>query len=332
MEELTAILARAAGPHLRNRRILSLGIRRGDETAVRHFGRQVPDGPVFDVGSVTKVFTTSLLAVLAEEEVVRLEDPVSRFLPERLAQANPSLSRITLEALATRTSGLPRLPDNLSNKADPANPYAEYSVAHLERYLESCAVSAAPRVEYSNLGMGLLGNVLSRATGLPYERALRSRICEPLGMTDTVIRLSDDRRRRRVPGRSSRGKDVPSWDIPALEGAGALRSTSEDLLKFLDAHVRELPGPLQRALRSSLVARTPHQACLGWQRTTIDGSAVFWHNGATGGYSSYVAFAPSVRGAVVVLSNSGLSLLESLWLPHADRIGVRLIRGLLREK
>jgi CubicO group peptidase (beta-lactamase class C family) len=329
VDELEDLLGRAAAPHLRNRRVLSLGVVRRGARRARAFGREVPEVPLFEIGSVTKVFTASLLAALVEEQVVRLEDPISRFLPDGPARANPALGRVTLEALATHTSGLPRLPTNLPRSADPANPYARYAVDDLHRGLETCPIAPSPGMEYSNLGMGLLGHLLAKAAGQPYEDALRARILAPLELGDTAIRLADAQRRRLVPGRSSRGKGVPNWDIPALEGAGALRSTTGDLLKFLEANLAEADAPPLRALRATHVPRTPHGACLGWQRGEVRGRPVLWHNGATGGYTSYVAFVPGAGVGVAVLSNYGLSLLESFWVAHADRIGRALLEELV---
>src|SRR4029453_3090616 len=135
--------------------------------------------------------------------------------------------------LATHTSGLPRLPSPFTPK-NPANPYADYSVEDLYRFLSSHELrrDIGSQYEYSNLGGGLLGHVLARRAGMDYEALVRARITGPLGMNDTRIVLTPEMRGRLAAGHNAALKPVPNWDLPTLAGAGALRSTVNDLLKF----------------------------------------------------------------------------------------------------
>jgi len=156
---------------------------------------------IFEVGSVTKVFTSLLLADMAQRGQVALTDPVAKYLPAGVKMPERNGRQISLEDLATHTSGLPRLPSNLSPK-DAANPYADYSVEQLYQFLSGYQLTRdiGPQYEYSNLGGGLLGHVLARRAGMDYEKVVRSRICEPLGMRSTSITLSDDMKTRFAVG------------------------------------------------------------------------------------------------------------------------------------
>ena len=218
--------------------------------------------------------------------------------------------QITLQDLATHTSGLPRLPSNLAPK-DPANPYADYSVEQLYQFLSSYQLTRdiGSQYEYSNLGGGLLGHVLARRAGMDYETLVRSRICEPLGMKSTGIALSAEMKARFAVGHDQALGAVAYWDLPTLAGAGALRSTANDLLAFLAANLRYTKSPLAPAMAAMLTARRPTGVAgleigLGWHISTKDGHEIVWHNGGTGGFRTFVGFDPKSRVGVVALSNT----------------------------
>jgi CubicO group peptidase (beta-lactamase class C family) len=265
---------------------------------------------VFEIGSATKVFTALLLADAVQRGEVALTDPISRYLPADVKAPVRGGRQITLEDLATHTSGLPRLPSNLA-PADPTNPYANYTVAQLHAFLSSYELprDIGARYEYSNLGAGLLGHLLARRAGVDYETLVRTRITQPLGMTSTAIRLSANMKPRLVAGHNAGRVAVPLWDIPTLAGAGALRSTAEDLLTFLSAQLGLTPTPLSTTAASMLATRRPTgqpglDIALGWHlMKTPGGGEIAWHNGGTGGYRSFIGFDRANRTGVVVLSN-----------------------------
>jgi D-alanyl-D-alanine-carboxypeptidase/D-alanyl-D-alanine-endopeptidase len=299
------------------RRFLAAGTRGGP-------GAPPPDArSVFEIGSVTKVFTATLLAEMAGRGEVRLDEPVAELLPASVRVPSRGGRAITLVDLATQSSGLPRLPGNLAPR-DDANPYADYTEAQLFAFLASYQLPRAPgaEYEYSNLGVGLLGLALARRAGTSYERLVAERILAPLGLRDTRIALSPDQRARLVPGHDETGAAVSNWDVPTLAGAGALRSTAEDLIAFLAANLaaaRGKGGPLARAMRQAHAPRRPTASPgmsigLGWH--VVDASRVVWHNGGTGGYHSFVGFAPDRGVGVVLLTNSTLSV---------DEVGMRLL-------
>ena len=274
-------------------------------------GRPPLDGnTVFEIGSITKVFTGTLLAAMAEEGKVRLDDPVQKYLPVSVRMPTRNGKAITLALLAVQRSGLPRLPDNM-RFTNPANPYADYSVPQLYDFLWRHELTRDPgeSFEYSNLGVGLLGHALSLAAGRSYEELVRERVSAPLGMTNTSIALTPWMRDHLALGHDPQGQVVANWDLPTLAGAGALRSTVIDMLKFLDANLNPERGPLRRAValaQREHAAATPSMSIgLAWLIMRTGADTIVWHNGGTGGYRSFVGFVPSRRLGVVVLTNSG---------------------------
>jgi CubicO group peptidase (beta-lactamase class C family) len=275
-----------------------------------------PDRPpldgntVFEIGSVSKVFTATLLASMAQDGIVRLDDPVRQYLPASVHVPERNGKVITLALLAEQRSGLPRLPDNM-RPANPANPYADYTVAQLHEFLSRYQLPRDPgaEFEYSNLGVGLLGHVLALAAGKSYEALARERIWAPLGMTNTSIALTPWMRDHLALGHDPQGNVVENWDLPTLAGAGAIRSTASDMLKFVDANLHPERGPLGRAMalaqRERASAGVGMSIGLNWLIVRAGADTIVWHNGGTGGYRSFVGFVPSRKVGVVVLTNSG---------------------------
>ena len=208
---------------------------------------------VFEIGSVTKVFTSLLLADMAQRGEVALTDPVAKYLPPGVKMPERGGRSITLEDLSTHTSGLPRLPTNFTPK-DPANPYADYSVDQLYQFLSSYTLTRdiGAQYEYSNLGGGLLGHVLARRAGMDYEALVRTRILDPLKMSSTRITLSPELKQRMAVGHNAALEAVPNWDVPTLPGAGALRSSTNDMLTFLAAELGYTKTSLAPAMAAML--------------------------------------------------------------------------------
>jgi len=276
---------------------------------------------LFEIGSITKVFTASLLADMVARGEVKLDDPVAEFLPKTVRVPSRNGKQITLLDLATQTSGLPRLPGNLKPK-DPANPYADYTVEQLYAFLSSYELTRdiGSQYEYSNLGVGLLGHALALKAGKSYEDLLVERILRPLGMNDTRITLSPAQKARLASGHSEAGAAVPNWDLPTLAGAGALRSTANDLLKFLAANLDSTSKPLGRELATTHIGRRdvggPMRIGLNWHILTALGRPIVWHNGGTGGYRSFIGFDEANQRGAIVLANQNVS---------ADDIGFHLL-------
>jgi CubicO group peptidase (beta-lactamase class C family) len=265
---------------------------------------------IFEIGSVTKVFTSLTLADMVQRGEVALSDPIAKYLPPGVKVPERGGHTITLLDLSTQTSGLPRLPSNLVPK-DPANPYADYSAENLYQFLSTYQLTRdiGSQYEYSNLGVGLLGQVLARRSGYDYEALVTSRIARPLEMTSTRIALTPEMKARFAVGHNDQLKPVPNWDFQALAGCGALRSSANDLLAFLAANLGYTKSPLASAMAAMLKGRRPTgspelEIALGWHIFTGKGNEIVWHDGGTHGYRSFVGFDPKTRAGVVVLSNT----------------------------
>jgi D-alanyl-D-alanine-carboxypeptidase/D-alanyl-D-alanine-endopeptidase len=263
---------------------------------------------VFEIGSISKVFTSTVLAQLVQEGKVRLEDSAQKYLPSTVHLPTRNGKAITLGNLAMQNSGLPRMPSNFK-PADAANPYADYTVQQMYDFLSSYQLPRDPgaEFEYSNLGVGLLGHILSHVTGSSYEEMERHRVWAPLGMTNTAITLTPWMKSHLAIGHDPQGKVAANWDLPTLAGAGAIRSTTTDMLKFLDANLHPERGALQRAMAFAHEERVPAgnmRIGLNWLTAHAGPDKIVWHNGGTGGYRTFIGFDPSKKTGVVVMTNS----------------------------
>jgi CubicO group peptidase (beta-lactamase class C family) len=315
-----------------------------DEHGPRTFGygrfsetnATTPDGDtVFEIGSMTKAFTGTLLADAVTRGESALDDPVQKYLPESVKlNLTKSGKPITLAHLASHASGLPRMPTNF-HPADGKNPYADYTVETLNAFLGDFEPSREPgaKYEYSNLGMGLLGHVLAARENKTYEQLLRARVLAPLGMKDTHIATDADARSRLAPGHNPDGDPLPNWDWDALVACGGIRSSANDILKFLAANM-DPDGPIADAARLArkplAKAMTGNEVGLGWH--VARNRSLVWHNGQTGGYHSYCGFVPDKKVGVVVLSNTGTGLVDELGVKLIDQLRGRDVEPIaLRE-
>jgi CubicO group peptidase (beta-lactamase class C family) len=266
-----------------------------------------PEGDtIYEIGSASKVFTGVLLADLVQRGRVKLDDPMQKYLPKAAKTQLSNASGITFEHLATHTSGLPRLPDNLQ-PADPMNPYADYTPRQMSTFLKDHQLRRAPgEYEYSNFGMGLLGVLLAGRARVPYEELLVKHIAKPCGMDDTCVKLSSEQRERLAPPYDAALQTTSNWDFRAFAGAGGIRSTTNDMLKFIAANLANDDGPLTKAFQLSHQKRhtMPDGQATGLAWHIARDGITRWHNGMTGGYASWVAVVPSHDLGVVVLSNT----------------------------
>jgi CubicO group peptidase (beta-lactamase class C family) len=271
----------------------------------------IKEDSIFEIGSVTKTFTGLILAQMVVQHKVKLDDPVRELLPPGTV-AKPDGAEITLLDLATQHSGLPRMPDNF-NPADLQDPYADYRPANLYEYLAKHGVSkpADAKFNYSNLGVGLLGQALANRAATTYPDLLKTLVAEPLKLNDTVVKLSPEQEKRFAQGHGPGHQPAHPWTLDALAGAGAVRSTAGDMLTYLEAqlHPDRTAGTLPAALAMCHDLRSdmsPNMKIgLAWLFETDTGN--FWHNGATGAYSSYALFNPKEDFAVIVLFNATVS-------------------------
>jgi CubicO group peptidase (beta-lactamase class C family) len=265
---------------------------------------------VFEIGSITKVLSALLLADMTARGEVAFDDPVADYLPPT-ATLGVRGRPITLLDLATYTSGLPGMPDNLPpGWQTSANPLADYTPDALYAFLSGHTPAYEPgaRYAYANLGYGVLGLALARRAGKSYEELLVERICDPLGLDHTRITLSPDVRAHVAQGHNLGMEPAQLLDMPALQGAGAVRGTASDLIVFLRACMGLDRTPLNGALARLLETRRPTplagtDAALGWFISSDEGEQIVWKTGATSGYGTFVGFSTQMRRGAIVLEN-----------------------------
>jgi CubicO group peptidase (beta-lactamase class C family) len=289
-------------------------------------GRPLDGDTEFEIGSITKVFTALVLADMVDHGEVKLDDPAAKYLPADVRMPERDGKAITLVDLATHTSGLPRLPTNMAPK-DPANPYADYTVAQLYQFLSGYRLTRDPGTSwaYSNLGFGLLGHVLARRAGMDYQALVKTRVLQPLGMASTAVTLTPDEAARLAVGHDSNLRPVENWDLPTLAGAGALRSTANDLLTFVAANLGYVRTPLQDDMALLLSVQRPTETpnlsqALGWEVLESPSGEIVQHGGGTGGYHTLIAFNRKTRVGVVVMTNAETVM-------GADDIGLHILTG-----
>ncbi len=297
---------------------------------------------MFEIGSITKVYTATLLSIMLEQQALGLDDPIAGFLPTDVSVPSRNGDQITLRHLVTHTSGLPSMPSHFE-PADPLNPYADYTVEQMYAFLSDYTLSRdiGSQYEYSNLGVGLLGHILALKAGIDYETLVKTRICAPLGLNDTSISLSPEQQARLATGHDIALRPSKNWDLPTLAGAGALRSTANDQLSFLAANLGLTATDLLPALRTTHQPLHTIQAGvaeigMGWHTDKQFGSTIIWHNGQTGGYHSFIGLDSARQSGVVVFSNSahpiediGFHLLDpqyalELFEPRTERTVITL--------
>ena len=295
-----------------------------------------PLGPksLFEIGSITKLFTATLLVDMVAKSEVALDDPVSKYLPDGVTMPTRGADEITLLDLSTHHSGLPRLPDNM-NPADPTNPYADYTVELLYEFLSNHELrrDIGIEYEYSNLGMGLLGHVLERVAGMRFDQLVEERILAPLGMNMTSFSHESD---WMTKGHGASGEVVPYWGLSpqdaglsTIAGAGGLQSNAEDMLKFIAANVGEPTTDLERAMRTAHSLQRQIDADVGiglnWSVRTRGDVTILGHDGGTAGFHTRLGFNPSNGAGFIVLTNGvaynddiGLDMLVYGRIQHAE--------------
>ncbi|MFD2874006.1 serine hydrolase domain-containing protein [Mucilaginibacter ximonensis] len=299
---------------------MSVGIIRNGSVHTYNYGEtkkgkgNMPNmGTLYEIGSITKTFTATLLAWYVNEGKLSLDDPITKYLPDSVA-ANPALKDIKLVNLSNHTSGLPGLPTNFAKQKDysDANPYKNYTREMLFSYLANCKLRSKPGTEYaySNLAVGLLGVILERISGKPYEQLVTEIICRPLGMKSTLQHLYPLIAGRFAFVYDEEGKQTPAWDFDALAACGSLRSTINDLLLYAKANMNKTDTKLSKAMELAhqiTFNNGDTQVGLGWHIIKVNGVSYLFHNGGTEGSSSFLAYNIEKKLAVILLSNAGAS-------------------------
>ena len=259
------------------------------------YGAGMDASSVFEIGSITKTFTATVLSDMVRRGEVRLSDPVAGLLPAGVSVPSLKGRQITLEDLATHTSGLPRNPSNLDS-LDPDNPYADYTADQLYKFLGGYTLTRDPgsKWEYSNVGFGLLGHALALRAGMSYEDLVRRRVLEPLGMPSTAVTMTPAMEAHLAVGHDADGRAVSSFDFGVLAGEGALRSSATDMLSYAAANLDAEGGPLHAAMVVARVPRNAHRIGLAWNAYRAGGLDIVSHSGATGGFSTFMEILESL--------------------------------------
>ena len=273
---------------------------------------------IFNIDSITKTFTTLVLADMVKQGLVNLNDPIEKYLPSNVKVPQYNGTKITLENLATHTSGLPFMPSNIWINTTTGTINPNYNSTQLYQGLANTTLLSEPGTKflYSDFGMGVLGHI-SLKEGVPYEQPVKSRILDVLGMNDTKITLSQNDNKYRFPVGHKNGYEIQTPKIPSvIAGAGGLRSTVNDLLKYLSANTGLLHTKLDESIALQHLIQHPGllpnpmnystYIALGWAVLTNFGTETLDHTGSINGWNANVAFIPSKQIGVVSLCSCDL--------------------------
>ena len=305
-EEIRSIIF-AKTKDLPNQARLSIAIIQNGEVknyGVKKFENKIlPDENhrnLYEIGSITKVFTASVLASLVQENELGLKEEINSYFDFQFNNGR----KITFESLSNHTSGLPRLPENLDLSLT-RNPYESYGKKELEVYLKDLMGQKKDTITYaySNLGAGLLGYTLGLSQNTTFQILLQKRIFDKYGM-DQSYTSSENLGDRLIQGLDIQGKEVPNWDFDVMFGGGGMISSTEDLSKFVSAQFNSKNLELKLTRQATHQLNQNSSVGLGWHILTSKNKInTYWHNGGTGGYSSCIVLNVDQEKAVIVLSN-----------------------------
>jgi len=277
---------------IRNRNVIYFGIEKID-------GKLFPvnnKDSVFDIGSITKVFTSTLLADLVMEKALRIDDPIETVLPYNLNQSLKEESHITFKTLANHTSGLPEMPDNY---------VPEYNTYLLRDYLQNkLTLGSIPGeiYHYSNLGIGLLGYLMEIKTGKSYEDLLQEKIFRRFDMNFSTT-IFKKVQKYVILGLDPSGKVVKNWQPNVLHASTGILSNTSDLSKFILANFSN--DSILSFQKQITFTDDYLDLALGWKVFKYAGNTVRWyqHDGATDGYRSSIMMDINANCAIIILSN-----------------------------
>ena len=257
---------------------------------------------IFEIGSITKVFTSTVFASLIEDKKLKLTDEINTFYSFSIKDN----TKISFQSLANHTSGLPRLPENL-DLSNETNPYKNYGKREIEEYLKNLLKLENEPLKissYSNLGAGLLGYTLGLSQKTSFQKLLQKKVFDKYKMTNSFT-SSQNLNNRLVKGLDGNGEVVNNWDFDVLFGGGGILSSTEDLVKFANAQFNPKNKELALTRKPTFDIDESMKIGLGWHILKTDkGFNWVWHNGGTGGYSSSMVIDAEKKNGVIILSNA----------------------------
>ncbi|MFB6307025.1 MAG: serine hydrolase, partial [Flavobacteriales bacterium] len=278
--------------------------------------KKITENTIFEIGSLTKIFTATLLTIYDEKGKVNMNDRIGKYLPDSITPPQYKGKGITLKELAMHFSGLPRLPGNLV-MTDPKDPYADYTEKELYEFINDHQLENKPgeKYQYSNVGYGILGHILATNRNSSFKEIITQNLLNELNMENTYVKIPQKDKNRFAQGHQG-VKKTSHWHIPTLKGAGILRSTPSDLSKFMKAEMGIEKTAFNKAIQKTQI---PYKKMidtidtqymgLGWHIMINENKdTLIWHSGGTGGFSSYVGYNKQSKQGVVILSNSSSNI------------------------
>lgn len=282
-------------------------------------GANVDERSIFEIGSISKTFTGIIVADEVVNGKMKLSDPISKYLSDYTKVPTRNNRSITIKDVATHSSSLPRMPTNFS-PANPNNPYADYTIEMAYEFISSIELTRdiGEKYEYSNLALGMLGHILELQYKKDYEAIMVDRIANTLGMDNTRVVFTPNMIKHLAKGHDN-GEEVENWDLPALVGAGGIRSSAVDMVKYVQANMGVHKTTLYEAMQLShkiAYENEDQKVKRGLTWNYDNDREIVHHGGATGGYRAFAGFVKGTQKGVVVLSNSTESI---------GKIGIKLL-------
>jgi CubicO group peptidase (beta-lactamase class C family) len=300
---------------------VSIGVFKEEKITVYNYGetekgnKQLPAAAtIYEIGSISKTYTAILLADAVKKGKIKLDDPVNKYLPDSIPLLQYNNKVITVQMLSNHSSAIPYMPDNFNKPGiDGQNSFKDYNNADLFSFLKHLKLTREPgaKYEYSNTAVGLLGVILEKINKKSFAVLITETICNPLGMKDTKQTLLQKDLVRFAKGYADNGNANASWDFLSLAAAGCIRSTVNDMMKYLKANINTKNPSLQAAMQLShkvTSEKDNQKVALGWHILKPGNDEIVFHNGQTGGYHAYMAFNKEKKIGIVILSNCALSM------------------------
>ncbi|MDC1161895.1 serine hydrolase [Tenacibaculum sp.] len=281
---------------IENGEIKFVGIKRENDTIIKTENHK----NIFEIGSLTKIFTSTILSNFVIENIIDLDDKINDYIKIPLKNN----VKISFKQLANHTSGLPKMPSNLEY-SDKQNKFKDYKNLKLEQFLQNdleLSFTPGKQSSYSNIGVGILGYTLSEISKTNYQELLNKYIFSKYGMNNTSMNRKT-LSKKLIKGLNTNGEETSNWDLASLTPAGGLLSSVEDLSKFAVAHFNPQNKDLILTQQKTFEINNNTEQGLGWRIENNSANKWHRHNGRTGGYTSSISLDIENKNGVIILSN-----------------------------